>query len=185
MFATAGTADCLAAATASTTETIFKVNEGRPNAVDFIKNGELDLIVNTPLGKASFFDERAMRRAAVSYGVTYDHHLERRDSRHRSDQRTARRRMDGTLAPGVARGGVGCTSGKVSLHSRLTTVERFAGSIGGDGELARDRDHSRPFPDTTWGTRILGVPAYVDAFAILGRFAYFNQWDDFSICGGK
>ena len=48
---------------------IFKVNEGRPNAVDYIKNGEIDIIVNTPLGKASFFDERAMRRAAVQYGV--------------------------------------------------------------------------------------------------------------------
>ena len=38
--------------------------------MDYIKNGELDLIVNTPLGKASFFDERAMRRAAVQQGIT-------------------------------------------------------------------------------------------------------------------
>lgn len=48
---------------------IYKVNEGRPNAVDYIKNGEIALIVNTPLGKASFFDEGAIRRAAIVYGV--------------------------------------------------------------------------------------------------------------------
>ncbi|GIV92631.1 carbamoyl-phosphate synthase large subunit [Chloroflexus aurantiacus] len=48
---------------------IYKVNEGRPNAVDYIKNGEIALIVNTPLGKASFFDEAAIRRAAITYGV--------------------------------------------------------------------------------------------------------------------
>ena len=50
---------------------VFKVNEGRPNAVDYIVNGEIDLVINTPLGKTSFFDEGALRRAAVAYGVPY------------------------------------------------------------------------------------------------------------------
>jgi carbamoyl-phosphate synthase large subunit len=68
LLATAGTAAVLQQHGIQAT-TIFKVNEGRPNAVDYIKNGEIDLIVNTPLGKASFFDERAMRRAAVQHGV--------------------------------------------------------------------------------------------------------------------
>jgi carbamoyl-phosphate synthase large subunit len=49
--------------------TIYKVNEGRPNCVDYLKNGQMGLIVNTPLGKASFFDEAAIRRAAIVYGV--------------------------------------------------------------------------------------------------------------------
>jgi carbamoyl-phosphate synthase large subunit len=66
--ATAGTAEVLQRNGIDAT-VIFKVNEGRPNVVDYIKNGEIDLIVNTPLGKASFFDERAMRRAAVQHGV--------------------------------------------------------------------------------------------------------------------
>lgn len=66
--ATAGTAEELRRHNIEAT-TIYKVNEGRPNAVDFIKNGEIDIVVNTPLGKASFFDERAMRRAAVQHGV--------------------------------------------------------------------------------------------------------------------
>jgi carbamoyl-phosphate synthase large subunit len=50
-------------------ETIHKVYEGRPNAVDHIKNAQVDLIVNTPLGQPSFYDEAALRRAAVAYGV--------------------------------------------------------------------------------------------------------------------
>ncbi len=48
---------------------VYKVNEGRPNIVDFIKSDEIDLIVNTPLGKASFYDERAIRRAAMQNSV--------------------------------------------------------------------------------------------------------------------
>ncbi len=50
-------------------ERVFKVNEGRPNVVDLIKSDGIDLIVNTPLGRASFYDERAIRRAAMQYGV--------------------------------------------------------------------------------------------------------------------
>ena len=48
---------------------VYKVNEGRPHIVDMIKSGKVDLILNTPLGKSSFFDERAIRRAAMQHGV--------------------------------------------------------------------------------------------------------------------
>ncbi|MEK6278879.1 MAG: carbamoyl-phosphate synthase large subunit [Acidobacteriota bacterium] len=50
-------------------ENIFKVNEGRPNIVDHIKRGEIALIINTPLGRSSHFDEQAIRRAALQYNV--------------------------------------------------------------------------------------------------------------------
>ncbi len=50
-------------------ERVYKVNEGRPNVVDLIKSDEIDLIINTPLGRASFYDERAIRRAAMQYNV--------------------------------------------------------------------------------------------------------------------
>jgi carbamoyl-phosphate synthase large subunit len=50
-------------------ESVFKVNEGRPNIVDFIKRGEIALIINTPLGRASHFDEQAIRRAALQHNV--------------------------------------------------------------------------------------------------------------------
>jgi carbamoyl-phosphate synthase large subunit len=46
-------------------EVIYKVNEGRPNVADQIVNGKIDLVINTPLGRESFFDDRAVRRAAT------------------------------------------------------------------------------------------------------------------------
>ncbi len=48
---------------------VFKVLEGRPNAVDLMKNGEIQLVINTPLGKASYFDEKAMRTTATQRGI--------------------------------------------------------------------------------------------------------------------
>ena len=48
---------------------VFKVREGRPNAVDMIENGEIQLVINTPLGRGSEFDERAIRQRAVALGV--------------------------------------------------------------------------------------------------------------------
>jgi carbamoyl-phosphate synthase large subunit len=50
-------------------ERVFKVNEGRPNVVDLIKSNAIDLIVNTPLGRASHYDEKSIRRAAMNYNV--------------------------------------------------------------------------------------------------------------------
>jgi carbamoyl-phosphate synthase large subunit len=50
-------------------ENVFKVNEGRPNIVDHIKSGDISLVINTPLGRVSHFDEQAIRRAALQYSV--------------------------------------------------------------------------------------------------------------------
>ncbi|MEW5984211.1 MAG: carbamoyl-phosphate synthase large subunit [Acidobacteriota bacterium] len=50
-------------------DTVFKVNEGRPNIADEVVNGNVQLIINTPLGRASFFDDRTVRRAAMTHGV--------------------------------------------------------------------------------------------------------------------
>ena len=69
LIATRGTAAALRAAGIKV-ERVFKVNEGRPNVVDRIKSAEIDLIINTPLGRKSRFDEKAIRRAAVQHGVT-------------------------------------------------------------------------------------------------------------------
>jgi carbamoyl-phosphate synthase large subunit len=68
LIATSGTAAALQAAGLEVAS-IYKVTEGRPNTVDYIKNGEVNLIINTPLGKASFLDERAIRKAALLHGV--------------------------------------------------------------------------------------------------------------------
>src|SRR4029078_9295519 len=50
-------------------ETVFKVNEGRPNIVDHIKSGEISLVINTPLGRASHYDEQAIRPGRLPAGV--------------------------------------------------------------------------------------------------------------------
>ena len=66
--ATRGTAEILCGAGLGA-ETVYKVNEGRPNVVDLIKSQRIDLVVNTPLGRESFFDEKAIRRACMQYGT--------------------------------------------------------------------------------------------------------------------
>ncbi len=66
--ATRGTAAALKAAGLAV-KTVFKVNEGRPNAVDLLKAGSLKLVIYTTTGGHSFTDEQAIRRSAVSYRV--------------------------------------------------------------------------------------------------------------------
>jgi carbamoyl-phosphate synthase large subunit len=52
-------------------ESIRKIHEGRPNIVDGIKNGEIQLIINTPSGKLSKHDDSYIRKAAIKYKVPY------------------------------------------------------------------------------------------------------------------
>jgi carbamoyl-phosphate synthase large subunit len=66
--ATHGTADTLDQA-AIVCERVYKVKEGRPNVVDLIKGGKIQLIINTPYGVDPFFDEKAIRRAAVTHRI--------------------------------------------------------------------------------------------------------------------
>jgi carbamoyl-phosphate synthase large subunit len=68
LFATAGTAKALARG-GLTAKNVLKVNEGRPNIVDLLINGSVDLIVNTPLGRESFYDEVSIRRTALDRDV--------------------------------------------------------------------------------------------------------------------
>ena len=50
---------------------IKKVHEGRPNIVDAIHNKEIDLIINTPIGKNSKYDDSYIRKAAIKYKIPY------------------------------------------------------------------------------------------------------------------
>jgi carbamoyl-phosphate synthase large subunit len=50
-------------------KTVFKVNEGRPNAVDLLKGGQIQMAIYTTTGAPAFHDEKAIRRAAVQYRV--------------------------------------------------------------------------------------------------------------------
>ena len=51
-------------------EIIFKINEGRPHIGDELLNRKIALVINTPLGRESFFDDRTVRRIAMLQGVT-------------------------------------------------------------------------------------------------------------------
>jgi carbamoyl-phosphate synthase large subunit len=53
------------------TETIFKVSEGRPHVVDRIKNGDIQMIINTSVGRRSSLDAYHIRRGALTHNVLY------------------------------------------------------------------------------------------------------------------
>ncbi|MFC1943236.1 carbamoyl-phosphate synthase large subunit [Chloroflexota bacterium] len=52
-------------------ESILKIQEGRPNIVDAIMNGEIHLVINTPIGKLSQYDDSYIRKTAIKYKVPY------------------------------------------------------------------------------------------------------------------
>jgi carbamoyl-phosphate synthase large subunit len=68
LVATRGTASFLRAHGLEA-EIVFKVNEGRPHVGDEILNNRIQLVINTPLGRESFFDDRTVRRIAMMHGV--------------------------------------------------------------------------------------------------------------------
>jgi carbamoyl-phosphate synthase large subunit len=68
LVATRGTANYLRAHGLNV-EIVFKVNEGRPHVGDEILNNRIQMVINTPLGRESFFDDRTVRRIAMMHGV--------------------------------------------------------------------------------------------------------------------
>ena len=54
-----------------TAEPIKKLHEGRPNIADAITNGEIQLVINTPVGKLSQYDDSYIRKSAIKYKVAY------------------------------------------------------------------------------------------------------------------
>jgi carbamoyl-phosphate synthase large subunit len=69
LIATRGTAKALRVA-GVTVEEVAKLQEGRPNLIDFMKNDQIALVINTPSGRGARSDERKIRAAAVANGVT-------------------------------------------------------------------------------------------------------------------
>ena len=70
LFATGGTAKHLRGR-GIPVETVLKIHEGRPNGVDMMLNGDVQLLINTPLGKESQRDDYTMRQAAIANRVAY------------------------------------------------------------------------------------------------------------------
>jgi carbamoyl-phosphate synthase large subunit len=70
LFATSGTARYLRARGIPVSP-VFKVHEGRPNCFDMILNGEVQLLVNTPMGKHAQRDDYTLRQAAIRHRIAY------------------------------------------------------------------------------------------------------------------
>ena len=70
ILATSGTYDVLTAAGVHA-ECVKKLYEGRPNINDMITNGDIDLIINSPIGKSSVHDDSYLRKAAIKAKVPY------------------------------------------------------------------------------------------------------------------
>jgi carbamoyl-phosphate synthase large subunit len=70
ILATAGTGQFLAE-NGIKSEPILKIYEGRPNITDAIKNGEIQLVINTPSGKQSQWDDSYIRKDAIKYKIPY------------------------------------------------------------------------------------------------------------------
>ena len=70
ILATSGTCDVLTAAGVHA-ECVKKLYEGRPNINDMITNGDIDLIINSPIGKSSVHDDSYLRKAAIKAKVPY------------------------------------------------------------------------------------------------------------------
>ncbi|MHB1318259.1 MAG: ATP-binding protein, partial [Anaerolineae bacterium] len=68
LLGTQGTAEYLRARGLDV-RTVYKVSEGRPNGEDLTINGEIDLMINTPLGSRSVSDEHRLRQAAIAHRV--------------------------------------------------------------------------------------------------------------------
>ncbi|MFN2637299.1 MAG: carbamoyl-phosphate synthase large subunit [Gemmatimonadaceae bacterium] len=70
LYATSGTAQYLRSR-GIPAQTVLKIHQGRPNGVDLMLNGEVKLLINTPLGKESQRDDYTMRQAAIAHRVAY------------------------------------------------------------------------------------------------------------------
>ncbi len=68
LVATEGTARAMVEAGLAV-EPILKVHEGRPNSEDAIRSGEIQLVINTPVGRQAAHDDKYLRRAAIDYAV--------------------------------------------------------------------------------------------------------------------
>jgi carbamoyl-phosphate synthase large subunit len=69
LLSTSGTAIALREAGVRV-ESVAKLQEGRPNVIDYMKNNQIALVINTPSGKGARTDEGKIRAAAVAHGVT-------------------------------------------------------------------------------------------------------------------
>jgi carbamoyl-phosphate synthase large subunit len=117
LYATAGTAAFLEGQGTPVTR-VLKVNEGRPHGVDLIVNGDVHLLVNTPLGKHAQQDDERLRKAALANRVPYTTTLSAANAA--CDAIAARRERDPGVRP--------LQAWHARLHGDAAALEATAGA---------------------------------------------------------
>ena len=169
IIATRGTAAALTRAGIEV-EAVYKVNEGRPNIVDLMKTGKVNLLINTPLGRESFYDEKSIRRAAVRYNVPCITTLSAASAAARGIRamglerapRTASRKSAAALAKGFA--STVCIAG---IRSAVAL-----NPSGSTAPLCCCRCWSRVYHDCFHGVALYSIPrnpSHDQAFRFLSR----------------
>jgi MGS-like domain-containing protein len=99
-------------------EFVYKVNEGRPNVADLVKSRQIDLIINTALGRTSFYDERSIRRASYSVLGSVRDDDDRRSRNGSGDSGASRRRASSAKPSGLSRSS--CEQVSSALRGQFT-----------------------------------------------------------------
>jgi carbamoyl-phosphate synthase large subunit len=110
------------------TKRVFKVYEGRPNISDLILSGQVQLLINTPLGKLTQQDDYYIRRTALQRGIPYA-----------TTMSAASAACDAVLALRSRRGAVRCLQEWYELAEREDADQkRLSNSLTGDGPAPAD-----------------------------------------------
>ena len=127
-----------------TARTVLKVNEGRPNIVDLMINGSVDLIVNTPLGKESFYDEVAIRRTALDRDMPVPDDALGGLGGARGDPRPRRGRAHVRSAPGGGTRLTPARRGALAFGATIVLWPSPSGRFRTSPRARHARGHARP-----------------------------------------
>ena len=173
IYATPGTARYLRGRGIQAKE-VFKVHEGRPHGIDLIVNGEVQLLINTPLGKHAQRDDYTLRQAAIANRVSYTTTLSAASRRARRHPVATLAATDRSLAAGVARGSPRLARGgwHPSDGPAKHTDLRSSDALG-----TRDHDrHGRVHPRIELRRRRGGGRRRHEDLALLSRDAGRGHW---------
>jgi hypothetical protein len=168
LYATDGTAKYLRGR-GIPTRAVRKVHEGRPNGIDLMVNGEVQLLINTPLGKHAQHDDYLLRRTAIAQRVSYTTTMSAATAACDAHSRAALAPGQRAIAPGVAQG-----------RPRRARIERQHGTRRSRGpEAGAGRTRGRApvgAPRVARGIDVSSLPppfihesAYVDDGAQVGE----------------
>ena len=132
-------------------EVMYKVNEGRPNVADHLVNRSIDLVINTPLGRDSFFDDRAVRRAATMAQVPCITTLTGASAAVSAIKALRSAGADRALAAGLLRRGRSRSAKAIDGHEGHEALRRLTTDSQGGRSRSRSRRAVRVRDALTFG----------------------------------